>query len=125
MGMRFERAHVTIAVCQPCRSVLMTGRYPHHNGARGFQPITKGVPTLTGVLRRAGYFNGIIGKTVTGENYPDFDFKKKLDSNRRVRRSPEFQSFLMPSLSVTKPPCLILIQPAKTLPIRLPCRPHL
>ena len=62
-GILFERAHVTIAVCQPCRSVLMTGRYPHHNGARGFQPIKKGVPTVTGVVREAGYFNGILGKT--------------------------------------------------------------
>ncbi|MEZ5303536.1 MAG: sulfatase-like hydrolase/transferase [Verrucomicrobiales bacterium] len=24
-GMKFARAHVTIAVCQPCRNVLMTG----------------------------------------------------------------------------------------------------
>ncbi|MHC4073339.1 MAG: sulfatase-like hydrolase/transferase, partial [Planctomycetota bacterium] len=38
-GVRFEHAHVTIAVCQPCRSVLMTGRYPHRNGAEGFEPI--------------------------------------------------------------------------------------
>ena len=35
-GMRFERAHVTIAVCQPLRSVLMTGRYPHRSGGEGF-----------------------------------------------------------------------------------------
>lgn len=33
-GIRFDNAHVTIAVCQPSRSSLMTGRYPHHNGAR-------------------------------------------------------------------------------------------
>ena len=62
-GMRFTRAHVNIAVCQPCRAVLMTGRYPHRNGARGFEPIAAGVPTLTGVLAKHGYLNGILGKT--------------------------------------------------------------
>jgi N-sulfoglucosamine sulfohydrolase len=62
-GMRFERGHVTIAVCQPCRSVLMTGCYPHRNGALGFQPIDASVATLPGVLRKAGYYNGILGKT--------------------------------------------------------------
>src|SRR5512133_2833503 len=38
-GMRFDYAHVTVAVCQPSRSALMTGRYPHRNGAEGFNPI--------------------------------------------------------------------------------------
>ncbi len=61
-GMRFEHAHVTIAVCQPSRSVLMTGRYPHRNGAEGFQPIDKNVPTLQEQLHKAGYLQGILGK---------------------------------------------------------------
>jgi N-sulfoglucosamine sulfohydrolase len=61
-GMRFEHAHVTIAVCQPSRSVLMTGRYPHRNGAEGFQPINKNVSTLQEQLHKAGYLNGILGK---------------------------------------------------------------
>jgi N-sulfoglucosamine sulfohydrolase len=61
-GLRFQHAHVTIAVCQPCRSVLMTGRYPHRNGALGFQPISRDVPTLQESLRAAGYLNGIMAK---------------------------------------------------------------
>jgi len=61
-GMRFLRAHVTAAVCQPSRSVLMTGRYPHRNGAEGFQPIRDSVPTLQERLRAAGYLNGILAK---------------------------------------------------------------
>ena len=61
-GMRFRHAHVTIAVCTPCRSVLLTGRYPHRNGVEGFQRIRPDVPTLPGWLRDAGYRCGIIGK---------------------------------------------------------------
>jgi len=61
-GVRFAHAHVTIAVCQPSRSVLMTGRYPHRNGARGFEPIDPSVTTLQERLRAAGYLNGIMAK---------------------------------------------------------------
>ena len=35
-GLRFNHGHVTIAVCQPSRSALMTGRYPHRSGGEGF-----------------------------------------------------------------------------------------
>lgn len=61
-GMRFLHGHVTIAVCQPCREVLMTGRYPDRNGGRGFEPIRPDVPTLQESLRAAGYLNGIMAK---------------------------------------------------------------
>ena len=61
-GFSFQNSHVTIAVCQPSRSVLMTGRYPHRNGARGFERISEGIPTLSGILRDHGYYVGIIGK---------------------------------------------------------------
>ncbi|QDU36914.1 Arylsulfatase [Maioricimonas rarisocia] len=61
-GMRFEHAHVTIAICQPTRAVWMTGRYPHRNGALGFDPINKDVPTLLEALHDAGYYTGIMAK---------------------------------------------------------------
>ncbi|MDR3193111.1 MAG: sulfatase [Treponema sp.] len=61
-GMCFDKAHVTIAVCQPSRQCLLTGLYPHHNGALGFDPISEHIPTLTQTLRDHGYYNGIIGK---------------------------------------------------------------
>ncbi|MES2983512.1 MAG: sulfatase [Verrucomicrobiota bacterium] len=61
-GIKFNHAHVNIAVCQPSRQTLMTGRYPHTNGALGFDPIDEKVPTLQEKLRNAGYLNGILGK---------------------------------------------------------------
>ena len=62
-GIRFDNAHVSIAVCQPSRQSMLTGLYPHHNGALGFDPIREDVTTLPEILRKHGYFNGIIGKT--------------------------------------------------------------
>ena len=62
-GMRFDHAHVSIAVCQPSRQCMLTGLYPHHNGALGFDPIREDVTTLPEILREHGYYNGIIGKT--------------------------------------------------------------
>lgn len=61
-GMRFEHSHATIAACQPSRSTVLTGLYPHHNGAMGFEPILDDVVTLTQRLQEAGYLNGILSK---------------------------------------------------------------
>ena len=61
-GIYFKFAHVTVAVCQPSRSALMTGRYPHRNGAMGFNPIRDDVPTLGEQLHDAGYINGVFAK---------------------------------------------------------------
>ena len=61
-GLRFVNAHVTVAVCQPSRECLMTGRYPHRNGATGFYPVRKDVPTLMESLKAAGYQLGIMAK---------------------------------------------------------------
>lgn len=62
-GLRFEHGHVTIAICTPTRAVWMTGRYPHNNGAVGFNRIYSAVPTLPETLKANGYTTGILGKT--------------------------------------------------------------
>ena len=61
-GLRYDRAFVNIAICQPTRAVWMTGRYPHRNGALGFDPIDAKVPTLPESLKQVGYYNALIGK---------------------------------------------------------------
>ena len=74
-GIRFEHAHITIAVCQPCRSVLMTGRYPHRSGGEGFYHLKKdNVPTLQGILKEAGYRMGIMGKVGHSTPYASFEY---------------------------------------------------
>jgi len=93
-GMRFTNAHVNIAVCQPSRQSVMTGRYPHRNGGEGFEPIDEDVPTLQESLQSAGYLNGILGKEVhlqPTEKYC-WDFyvtEGQLASGAGIGRSPE------------------------------------
>lgn len=72
-GMRFEHAHVTIAVCQPCRNVWTTGRYPHRSGGEGFHNLQKpNVPILPALLRDAGYLVGLLGKEPHSSPYAAF-----------------------------------------------------
>jgi N-sulfoglucosamine sulfohydrolase len=80
-GMRFEYAHVTIAVCQPCRGVLATGRYPHRSGIEGFQrlPAGRDIPLVTEKLRAGGYLNGILGKVGHSSPKPAFKWDMNYD----------------------------------------------
>jgi N-sulfoglucosamine sulfohydrolase len=89
-GMRFERAHVTIAVCQPCRNVWMTGRYPHRSGGEGFHKLQKpGIPILPALLRENGYLVGLFGKEPHCTPYADFQWdtpaRTPLGSGRNPR----------------------------------------
>jgi N-sulfoglucosamine sulfohydrolase len=62
-GFHFSQAHTTVGLCQPARSVLMTGLYPWKNGSVGFCPIRDDVTTLPEILKRHGYTTGVMGKT--------------------------------------------------------------
>ena len=61
---RFVNGHVTVPICQPGRSALMTGRLPHRSGALGFNPIRRDVPTIVEILRDRGYYTAAIAKAV-------------------------------------------------------------
>ena len=86
-GIRFEQAHVTIAICQPTRAVWMTGRYPHRNGALGFDPIRPDVPTLLETLHDAGYYTGIFAKVkhVVPSREASWDVKVSAEELRQGR----------------------------------------
>jgi N-sulfoglucosamine sulfohydrolase len=108
-GMRFDRAHVTIAVCQPCRNVWMTGRYPHRSGGEGFHTLRKpGVPILPAILRENGYRVGLLGKEPHCTPYPDFRWdtpvKCPLGSGRNPRLYAEHaQAFIQQAKQAGKP----------------------
>ncbi|HIM10559.1 TPA: hypothetical protein EYM26_07105 [Candidatus Poribacteria bacterium] len=73
-GIRFEHAHVTIAVCQPSRSALMTGRYPHRSGGEGFHHLRQpDLPIFPELLRQASYRVGILGKEPIRRHTPAFN----------------------------------------------------
>jgi N-sulfoglucosamine sulfohydrolase len=81
-GMRFDYAHITISVCQPSRSVLLTGRYPHRCGGEGFFTLRfPGIPILPGVLRDAGYRVGVLGKVVHSTPYKKFQWDLSYNVN--------------------------------------------
>jgi N-sulfoglucosamine sulfohydrolase len=72
-GMRFERAHVNVAICQPSRGVLATGRYGHNSGIMGFMHTRRDIPTVMQTLKDAGCITGILGKV--GHSTPRTDYE--------------------------------------------------
>ena len=67
-GLRFTQAHATSATCTPSRFALLTGQYPWRRKDAKILPgdaralITPGAPTLPGMLQKAGYATGVVGK---------------------------------------------------------------
>jgi arylsulfatase A-like enzyme len=77
-GIRFTQARVTTSICMTSRATLLTGQYMSRHGIDRFgKPLTPEVfaETYPGVLRRAGYWTGYVGKYDVGQaRPPDFDF---------------------------------------------------
>ncbi len=61
-GVRFEKGHVNVAVCQPSRGTIATGRYSHNSGIEGFFHTKKEIPDIVTTLKTNGYYTGVLGK---------------------------------------------------------------
>ena len=62
-GARFDNYYCVYPLCVPARAAMMTGLYPHSNGAvDNCTYIKPGIKTLAQVLDSAGYHTGMIGK---------------------------------------------------------------
>jgi len=86
-GMLFNRGHVNVAICAPCRAVIATGLLSHNSGAMGFMPARPGTPDIVSAFQSAGYLAGILGKVshstpVKSMNW-DYAFDQKELGNGR------------------------------------------
>lgn len=91
-GVRFDRAYVACPQCVPSRASLMTGRSPIAAGMTRFSAaLPADVITYPEILRKAGYFTGVAGRTYhldgAGSASPEIDaVLKKHDLKTFPRR---------------------------------------
>ena len=103
---RFVNSHVTVPICQPGRSALMTGRVPHRNGALGFNPIRRDVPTLVEVLRDHGYYTAAIAKAVhmaPAEKFPWHAIGEQALGKQPTKFAEKFREMLADAAREKKP----------------------
>lgn len=103
---RFVNSHVTVPICQPGRSALMTGRVPHRNGALGFNPIRRDVPTLVEVLRDKGYYTAAIAKTAhmaPAEKFPWHAIGEQALGKQPTKFAERFRELLAAAAQEKKP----------------------
>lgn len=117
-GLTFNRAYLSEAMCQPCRSELYTGQYPMRNGCAwnhsGSHPTTTSMPHH---LKPSGYRVGLAGK-VHVQPGRAFPFEKVGGFDPNCVRNPTRPHDLRPirefmSRKTEKPFCLVvaLVEP--------------
>jgi arylsulfatase len=73
-GVRFDNAISQNPICTPSRVSWLSGQYCHNHGYYGLSgPTPKGLPTILGHFRHAGYRTAAIGKIHCPENWIESD----------------------------------------------------
>ncbi|WEK37444.1 MAG: sulfatase-like hydrolase/transferase [Candidatus Pseudobacter hemicellulosilyticus] len=109
-GIRFTDAHCTAATCTPSRFSLLTGMYAFRNDAAilpGDAPllIPTNIETLPGMLQKAGYKTGVVGKWHLGLGHGTIDWNKKISPG--PNETGFNYSFIIPA-TVDRVPCVYL-----------------
>ena len=83
-GMRFDRAFCTNSICTPSRASVLTGKYSHMNSVPTlYETLPDDQDTFPKILKKAGYFTGMIGKWHLHTEPQGFDYwKVMIDQGR-------------------------------------------
>ncbi len=93
-GINFKSGYCTSATCTPSRFSLLTGKYAWRQQGTGVLPgdaaliIDPAQPTLPGMLKKAGYRTGVVGKWHLG-----LGGKEGVDWNGTIKPSPNEVGF--------------------------------
>jgi N-sulfoglucosamine sulfohydrolase len=71
-GIQCLNAFLTASSCSPSRSSIVTGRYPHNNGAASelHRPIASNIVRFPALLRASGYYTVLSGKNHMSQEKP-------------------------------------------------------
>ena len=73
-GVRLDNCFCTNSICTPSRATILTGKYPHINGAITFNAMDPTHVTFPQLLRYSGYYTAIIGKWHLHADPVGFDY---------------------------------------------------
>jgi arylsulfatase A-like enzyme len=91
-GALFTNAYTASPSCSPSRASVLTGRYPHQNGAGGnlWSEFPKAHPTYVQILEQDGYLTGSTRKGWGPGDYKTTGF----EYNPAGKSFEDFESFL-------------------------------